>query len=332
MHRLMAVIWFLAFAVLGASPLAGWAQAGDWPSVVAAARKEGRVQFYTGQTLPVANRIVAGFRKQYPDIAVEVTRGPSGEILAKVDQERAANLDGADVFVSTEVAWFTDRARENRLLRPAGPALKAWPAPYLAQGVVPIVGSDPFVIVYNRNLLPNPPKTYAELLGPEYRGKLGTMELASTVLVAWYEWLEKTQAPDFLTRLKAQQPRLYTAIAQSVASGEIAVSPFGIPSAITPLVQQGAPLAFVVPTPVMGNLYGAGALNWSRRPNAALVLVDYVMSAEGQTLWHGGGESASPLSGIPGAIAMSAITPFDPSRYPAAAVNKYREHWNRIFK
>ena len=44
MHRLMAVIWFLAFAVLGASPLAGWAQAGDWPSVVAAARKEGRVQ------------------------------------------------------------------------------------------------------------------------------------------------------------------------------------------------------------------------------------------------------------------------------------------------
>lgn len=318
------------------APASASAQAGDWNGIVAAARKEGKVMFYTGQPTPVANRITAGFRKLYPDINVDVVRGPSGEVLAKVDQERATGIDGADVFVSTEVGWFTDRAREGKLLKPAGPALKAWPAQYLQQGgVVPIVGSDPFVIVYNKNLVPNPPKTYAELLRPEYRGKLGTTELASTVLVAWYDWLEKTQGADYLTRLKAQNPRLYngsTPLAQSVASGEIAVSAFGVPTAIIPVIEQGAPMAYVVPNPGMGNLYGAAALGWSKRPNAALLLTDYIMSADGQAQWHGRGESASPLPGVPGAIPLSTITPYDPAKYPPAVVSKYREYWSKIFK
>jgi iron(III) transport system substrate-binding protein len=291
--------------------------------------------YYTGQPTPVANRVAAGFRKLYPDIAVEVVRGPSGEILAKVDQERAAGIDGADLFLSTEVSWFTDRAREGKLLKPAGPAAKSWPAPYLQDGAVAIVGSDPFVIVYNKKLVPNPPKSYAELLRPEYKGRLGTTELASTVLVAWYDWLEKTQGADFLARLKAQGPRLYngsTPLAQSVASGEIAVSVFGVPTAIIPVIEQGAPIGYVVPSPGMGNLYAVAALSWSKRPNAALVLADYIMSQDGQGLWHGRGESASPLAGVAGAIPLASITPYDPAKYPAAVVAKYREYWSKIFK
>jgi iron(III) transport system substrate-binding protein len=307
----------------------------DWNGILAGARKEGRVMFYTGQPTPVANRIAGGFRKMYPDIAVEIVRGPSGEVLAKVDQERSSGVDGADVFLSTEVSWFTERAREGKLRKPVGPALKNWPSQYLQDGTVAIVGSDPFVIIYNKNLVPNPPKTYAELLRPDLKGRLGTTELASTVLVAWYDWLEKTQGADFLQKLKAQNPRLYngsTPLAQSVASGEIAVSAFGVPTAIIPVIEQGAPMAYVVPNPGMGNLYGMAALAWSKRPNAALVMADYIMSAEGQTLWHGRGESASPLSGIPGAIPLSSITPYDPAKYTAPVVAKYRDYWSKIFK
>ena len=32
-------------------------------------------------------------------------------------------------------------------------------------------------------------------------------------------------------------------------------------------------MGYVVPNPGMGNLYGAAALSWSKRPNAALVLL-----------------------------------------------------------
>ena len=257
-RTLLAAMLTAAGLMTGLAPTLTFAQVGDWNAIVAAARKEGKVQFYTGFPTPVANRVVAGFKKLYPDIAIDVVRGPSGEVLAKVDQERAAGIDGADMFVSTEVGWFTDRAKEGKLLKPVGPSLKAWPAQYLQQGgVVPIVGSDPFVIVYNKNLVPNPPKSYADLLRPEYKGKLGTTELASTVLVAWYDWLEKTQGADYLAKLKAQNPKLYngsTPLAQSVASGEIAVSVFGVPTAITPVIEQGAPMGYVVPNPGMGNL------------------------------------------------------------------------------
>ena len=337
-HQLKSLAATIGAALIGLAawpPTAAQAQSGDWNSIVAAARKEGKLLYYTGQPTPAANRITAGFKKHYPDIAVEVVRGPSGEVLAKVDQERASGIDGADVFLSTEVSWFTERAREGKLLKPAGPSLRNWPAQYLQEGTVAIVGSDPFVIIYNKNLVPNPPRNYVDLLRPEFKGRLGTTELASTVLVAWYDWLEKTQGADFLNKLKAQNPRLYngsTPLAQSVASGEIAVSAFGVPTAIIPIIEQGAPMAYVVPNPGMGNLYAVAALSWSRRPNAALLLTDYIMSAEGQGLWHGRGESASPLPGVPGAIPLATITPYDPAKYPAATVTRYRDYWSKIFK
>jgi len=247
----------------------------------------------------------------------------------------AAGVDGADAFLSTEVGWFAERAKEGKLLKATGPAAKGYTARFLPDGTYAIVGSEPFVFIYNKNLVPNPPRTYADLLKPEFKGKLATTEIASSVIVAWYDWIEKTQGADYLTKLKAQNVRLYngsTPLAQSVASGEVAVSAFGVPTAITPVIDQGAPVGYIVPTPGMGNLYAVAALGWSKRPNGAMLLTDYIMSAEGQTLWHGRGESASPLPNIQGAVPLSSITPYDPTKYPAPVVAKYRDYWSKIFK
>lgn len=334
--RVRVMVAVCAVALAGAlPPSSAVAQGSDWPGIVSAGKKEGKVLFYTGQPTPVAIRLAAGFKKAYPDIALEYVRGPSGEVLAKIEQERATGIDGGDVFLTTEITWFSDRAAEGKLLRLTGPALAQWPAQYLRGPSVAIVGSDPFIITYNKKLVSNPPKGYADLLRPEFKGRLGTTELASTVLIAWYDWLEKTQGVDFLNKLKAQNPRLYngaTPLAQSVASGEIAVSAFGVPTATTPLIEQGAPIGYVVPSPGLGNLYGVAAVGWSKRPNAALVLTDYIMSMDGQTAWHGRGESASPLPGVPGAIPAATITPYDPGKYPPPVAAKYREYWTKIFK
>jgi hypothetical protein len=48
--------------------------------IVAAAKKEGRVTFYTSQPPGAQTRFVDGFRKLYPDIAIEVSRGASAPI------------------------------------------------------------------------------------------------------------------------------------------------------------------------------------------------------------------------------------------------------------
>ena len=332
---LFAVLLTVLFAEPLAAQTAGGYQPAEWAKTLAAARKEGKVVFYTAQPTGSLARLVDGFKKAHPDIAMESTRGPSAQLFPRVQQELASGADGGDVWITTELLWLIDRAREKKLLRPAGPASTGWPAQFLVDGTVLLAGREPFVIPYNKNLVPNPPRGYADLLRPEFRGRVGTSELAATTVVAFYDWLEKTQGGDFLEKLRAQNPKLYLGgvpIAQAVASGEVSVGVFGQPTATQPLMDKGAPIGYIVPNPGLGVEYIGAAFGWSRRPNAALVLLDYLMSAEGQTAWHGTGETASPRPGIPGSLAISSITPWDPHAYPADVANRYRERWTRMFK
>lgn len=310
-------------------------QPAEWAKTVAAARKEGKVTFYSSQPPGALDRFIAGFKKTYPDIAIESSRGASAQLFPRVQQELASGSDGGDVWINTELLWLIDRSREGKLLKPAGPALAGWPSRFLVEGAVVLAGREPFIITYNKTLVPTPPKGYADLLRPEFKGRLASSELAATTVVAFYDWLEKTQGADYLAKFRAQNPKLYLGgvpIAQAVASGEVSIGAFGQPTATKPLMEKGAPVDYVIPDPGLGVEYIAAAFGWSRRPNAALVLLDYVMSAEGQTAWHGTGETASPRSDVKGAIPIASVTPWDPHAYPADVANRYREKWTRIFK
>ncbi len=198
-----------------------------------------------------------------------------------------------------------------------------------------MVSFDPFVIPYNKKLIPVPPKSYADLLKPEFKNKLGIPELISTTVTGWYDWLEKSQGADYLVKLKAQNPKFYTGVAQlnqALASGEIGAATFGIVAATKPVMDEGAPSDFALSNPGLAFHYDMAAMGWSKRPNAALVFADFVMSRQGQTVWHGRGESASPLPNIPGAIQALSIALWDPAEYPPAVIDKYREKWTKIMK
>ncbi len=307
-----------------------------WSDIVAAAKKEGKVTFYYGATPASQGRVIAGFRKAYPDIEVESLRVPSGPLMAKVDQERLGGADGADIVNSTEMGWFTLRANEGVLIKPAGPALAAWPKEWLIDGgntVVP--GVEPIAISYNRNTVKPAPRGYPDLLRPDIKGRLGIVELAATTIVAYYDWIEKTQGAGYLERIKAQNPKFYTSgvtLTQALASGEVDVGLWGVPSDLRLMMEKGAPIDFAMPSPGMGYKFGLAVLGWGKRRNAALVFMDYVMSPDGQAAWHGNGTSASPLPGVPGGLPINAVTPWNPADYPADVTKRYTDRWNRIFK
>jgi len=306
-----------------------------WPATVAAAKKEGSLALYSILPPQLGDRVIAAFRKLYPEISVEVSRGPTGQLITRMEQERAAGINGADVFISTELPWYVARAKEGRLLKPAGPGLSGWPADQLPEGAAVIAGLEPYTIMYNRKLVPTAPKSYADLLRPEFKDRIGTVELAATATVEWYDWLEKTQGGDYLRKLRAQNPKLYASVqpmAQAVASGEIAVATYGNVSSVTALASQGAAIGYVVPNPGRGYQYVMGALGWSKRPNAALVFVDFIMSREGQAVWHGTGEGASSRPDIPGSLSLTTITPMNAAAYPPEVVKRFTEYWLKIFK
>jgi iron(III) transport system substrate-binding protein len=333
---LVAIVSAIGTVLSGAALAQAGAQGAEWTKVLAAARKEGRVSFYGSTPVQAGQRLLAGFRKAYPDIAIDYVRLSSGEMVTRIDQERGSGADGGDVWLGAEVLWFQAREKEGRLLKPVGPSAADWPKPYWRGQAVVAIGIEPFVMVYNTRLVPTPPKIYADLLTPEFKGRVGANELAASSVVAWYDWMEKTQDRDYLARLKSLNVKLYASAvgtSQAIASGEIAATPgTATVTTVKPLMDQGAPINFVRPIPAFGFEYAAAAFGWSKRPNAALVLMDYLMSVDGQTILYGTGEGASPRPNIPGSMPASEIQVFDASKYTPDVVNAYRERWNRIMK
>ena len=140
-------------------PMAGASAQGAaaWDTVRAAAKAEGKVVFYSAQTPAALARLVGGFKKAHPEISIEVLRATSADVLTKIEQERAAGIDGADVVITSDVGWLTSLAKAGQLQKPAGPAAAAWPAKYVFDAAVVMPGIEPFVIPYNTALVTSPP-------------------------------------------------------------------------------------------------------------------------------------------------------------------------------
>lgn len=330
---LAAVTAVFSAPTLAQAALTGY-QPAEWAKIVAAAKTEGKVVLYGTPVPALLTRFKAGFEKANPGIVVEHTRLIGTQLVGKVDLERQTAVDGADVIISPEVTWIAARAKQGAFRAPVGPAAGAWPAAYLVDGLSPVLALEPLVLAYNTNLIKTTVTGYLDLLKPEFKGKIGVVEPNAGVLVAWYDWLEKTQGADFLAKLAAQNPRIYVSalpITQGTIAGEIAFSNFTVPSVAVPLIAQGAPLKMVVPNPSVGTPYAGAVLAWAKRPNAALVFMDYMMSVAGQTEWAGRGEVGSPI-GVPGSLDAKTINPLDQSRYSPDVSNAYQAKWGKIFK
>lgn len=313
--------------------------ASAWDDVVAAARGEGRVVLYTATLPAVAERLQAGFEDAYPEIAVEWDRAITGETITKLDQERETGADGADLTIVTDLTWMQERAQAEELLDTPGPAATEWPGDYSLDGGIVVAGLESYVIAYNTNAIEQPPSpdtAYVELAEGNVGSTIGTTEPGSAAVVAWYEWIEDTYDSEFLDKLAQQSPQLYTGagpIAQAVGSGEIDASTYTVPSAMHPLMEAGAPVDFIVPNPALGFRYFAAAVENAKRPNAARVFIDWLMTEDGQTAMHGLGTSASPLSGISGSLDASAIEVIeDMERYDSDYVNEFTERFNATFQ
>lgn len=308
----------------------------DWAQVVAAAKKEGKVILYSNAVPAVNEKLKADFQKANPGITLEFQRLIGSALTSKLQQERQTGAEGGEVVLTSEIAWASEAAKSGLLRAPIGPAARAWPAEYLIAKASPILGVQPFPIVYNTNLVKAPITGYQDLLRPDLKGKVGTTELAGSVsVIAWYDWLEKTQGEQYLPRLAEQGRFRYVGAVpatQAVSSGEIAVTAFSAMAVVQPLLDRGAPIKAVVPTPSFGNYYAAGVVNWARRPNAALVVLDFMMSLPGQSVLCGRGEMACPLAGVPGSLDIKSIVLFDPGKYNAEAIKAFEVKWNRVFK
>src|SRR3954466_10891839 len=97
----------LATAVLARSAYgADAAPAKITPELIAAAKAEGKVVFYTSVEVQVGERVAKAFEAKYPGVSVQVERSGSERVFQRIGQEYGSRLYVADVVSTSDAAHF----------------------------------------------------------------------------------------------------------------------------------------------------------------------------------------------------------------------------------
>jgi ABC-type Fe3+ transport system substrate-binding protein len=283
----------LAFA---ASLAAGSAGAAD-AALIAAAKKEGEVSWYSTQIISQLVRpVTAAFEKKYPGIKVRATRANATEVAVKILNESRAGRVQSDVFDGTTTV--VPLKKEGYVLRWLPDSAKEYP-PEVKDSQGYWIANNLFVITpgFNTGLVPRgtEPKTYQDLLNPKWRGKLawngfptssGVGGFVGTVLTD----MGREKGMAYLRELSKQNIANLRGSAREVLdqviAGEYAVALQIFNHHVVISAKKGAPVDWIKMEPVTGSLSVISIHKDAPHPNAAKLLVDFIISKEGQEVFR----------------------------------------------
>src|SRR4051794_22672036 len=85
------------------------------PELIAAAKKEGKVIYYTSIDLPLAEKIAKSFEAKFPGIAVRVERTGAERVFQRIGQEYSSRIYAVDAVNSSDAAHFIVWKRDGLL-------------------------------------------------------------------------------------------------------------------------------------------------------------------------------------------------------------------------
>jgi iron(III) transport system substrate-binding protein len=263
------------------------------PALIEAARKEGKVVYYTPIDLPVAELIAKAFEAKYPGVSVRVERTGAERVFQRIGQEYASNIHAVDVVNSSDAAHFIIWKRDG-LLAPFVPEDVA--RHYTAEqkdpdGMFAAFRANLSVIGYNTRLVKaeDAPKSFADLLDPKWIGKIvkGHPGYSGTIMTATYE-ISRDIGWDFFEKLVKQRVMQVQSAAdppKKLGLGERAVMADGNEYVLFQVKEGGGPVEAVYPsegTPL--SLSPNGLFKAAPNPNAARLFQCFCFSPECQEL------------------------------------------------
>jgi iron(III) transport system substrate-binding protein len=263
------------------------------PQLIAAAKKEGKVVWYTSVDLALAEKVAKAFEVKHPGVSVKVERSGAERNYQRIGQEYASRIYNCDVVNSSDAAHFIIWKRQKML------------AAYMPEDVArdfPALHKDPdgmfaswritlCPIAYNTKLVKaeEAPKSYADLLDPKWSGKMvkahpgysgvimtATQQLSRDLGWAWFEKLAKQ---------RVMQVQSATEPPKKMAQGERPIMADGGEYLLILMKGQGEPVEIVYPTEGTPLITGpSGIMASAPNPNAARLFQAWSMTGEAQQL------------------------------------------------
>jgi iron(III) transport system substrate-binding protein len=282
-----------AATTIFASPLRAEAPTAEaiTPQLIEAARREGKVAFYTAMDLAFAEQLGKAFEAKFPGIAVRVERSGAERIFTRIGQEYSSNISAVDVVNTADAAHCIVWKRNG------------WLQPYLPEEVAQHFDKqyyDPDAthvttrilispIAYNTNLVKpqDAPKSFADLLDPKWAGKMvkGHPAYSGTIMNATFqiardlgwEYFEK------LAKQRVMQVQSATDTPKRISLGERAIMVDGAGYLIIRYKEEGQPVDIIYPeegTPVAGG--PSAVFKAAPNPNAARLFQNWMHSRDAQ--------------------------------------------------
>lgn len=286
-----------ATAIAGAVLLSAvWPASAADQGLIDAAKKEGEVVWYTTVIVNQLVRPLAGaFEKKY-GVKVKYARANASDTALKIINEARAGQVQADLFDGTSAAPPLKQAGLVAKFVPDGAKAldpkfvdkdQQWVAThayYMTPGI-------------NTSLVPvkDAPKTFEDLLDPKWRGKMawnsstsssGGPGFVGNVLTAMGQdkgmaYLRKLAGQKIINMDVSARQLLDQAIAGEFP---IALQIFNHHAVIS--AKKGAPVTWVAMEPVTSTLSVVSLLKDAPHPNAGKLLIDFMVSEEGQKLFE----------------------------------------------
>lgn len=256
--------------------------------VSSAAMAAEKLTVYTSMKDSLIGALKDEFLKQNPDIEFDAYVAGAGKLMAKIAAERQSGKMVADILWHSEVPDFYQLKKEG-VLEP----YKSVNAQYVESPV-----NDPeyyftparngtLGIVYNTRFIKTAPKTWKDVLGPDYKDAFGVADPAlsgtaygsTAALVNLYGW-------DYFKDMQKNGGIMSQGSGQVVddtAMGDL-VACIGVDYITMAKIEKGATLAMAYPKETIVLPSPIGIIKGTPNLSAAKKFVDFLLSKEGQQI------------------------------------------------
>lgn len=268
-------------------------------ALIDAAKKEGEVVWYSGMIVnQIVRPIVEAFETKYPGITVNAARHVPAEVVLKVQSEAQAGRPLADVFDGSSAVFPLMQAGLVEAYEPEAAANfeehnKSPEGYWTAANLYFMVPAVNTTLVTEDEY----PTSFEDLLDPKWKGKMAwtadpTMLGAPGFIYNVLQVMGEEKGMEYLEKLAGQEivnvPASQRVVLDKVISGEFPIGLMTFNHHTIISQEKGAPIEWVKLEPVIQTINPLGIVKDAPHPNAAKLLVEFILSEEGQQVFQKG--------------------------------------------